>query len=69
MEEFKLEGNKFIELNHLLKVMGLCASGGAAKALIAKGRVRVDGNVELRRRCKIRKGQIVEFEGHKIIVK
>lgn len=68
MEEFKLEGNEFIELNNLLKVMGLCESGGMAKAVIAEGRVKVDGNVELRKRCKIRKGQIVEFEGHKIIV-
>jgi ribosome-associated protein len=69
MEEFILEGNEFIELNSLLKIMGLCASGGAAKVVIAEGLVKVDGNVELRKRCKIRKGQIVEFEGHKIIVK
>jgi ribosome-associated protein len=69
MEEFTLGSNEFIELNSLLKVMGLCDSGGVAKTAIAEGRVKVDGNVELRKRCKIRKGQIVEFEGHKIIVK
>jgi ribosome-associated protein len=69
MEEFKLEGHEFIELNHLLKVMGLCASGGMAKAFIAEGRVKVDGNVELRKRCKIRSGQVVEFEGRYIFVK
>jgi ribosome-associated protein len=69
MEEFKLAGHEFIELNHLLKVTGLCASGGMAKGFIAEGRVRVDGNVELRKRCKIRTGQIVEFEGRQIIVK
>lgn len=68
MEEFNLGSNEFIELNSLLKVMGLCDSGGAAKTAIAEGRVTVNGNVELRKRCKIRKGQIVEFEGHKIIV-
>ncbi len=34
-----------------------------------EGRVKVDGNVELRKRCKIRNGHIVEFEGHRIIVK
>lgn len=68
MEEFKLEGHEFIELNNLLKVIGLCASGGEAKAVIAEGHVRVDGNVELRKRCKIRKGQSIEFEGHKINV-
>jgi ribosome-associated protein len=69
MEEFKLEGHGFIELNHLLKVTGLCASGGMAKAFIAEGRVKVDGNVELRKRCKIRSGQVVEFEGRHIVVK
>jgi len=69
MEEFTLGSNEFIELNSLLKVIGLCDSGGMAKTAIAEGRVKVDGNVELRKRCKIRKGQIVEFEGHKIIVK
>ena len=69
MEEFNLENNEFIELNNLLKVMGLCDSGGIAKTLIAEGRVRVNGNVELRKRCKVRKGQLVEFEGHEIIIK
>jgi ribosome-associated protein len=69
MEEFNLGNNEFIELNNLLKVMGLCDSGGIAKTLIADGRVRVNGNVELRKRYKVRKGQLVEFEGHKIIIK
>lgn len=69
MEEFNLGNNEFIELNNLLKVMGLCDSGGIAKTVIADGRVRVNGNVELRKRYKVRKGQFVEFEGHKIIVK
>ena len=69
MEEFNLGNNEFIELNNLLKVMGLCDSGGIAKTLIAEGRVRVNGNVELRKRYKARKGQLVEFEGHKIIIK
>ena len=69
MEEFQLEGREFIELHNLLKVIGLCESGGMAKAVIAEGMVKVDGNVELRKRCKIRQGQVVEFEGHVITVK
>ena len=52
----------------LLKVMQLCDSGGRAKMVIADGDVRVDGAVELRKRCKIRKGQLVEFEGQSILV-
>ncbi len=69
MEDFILKGTEFIELNSLLKITGLCESGGMAKAVIAEGRVKVDDKVELRKRCKIRKGQTVEFEGHRIIVK
>lgn len=68
MEEFELEGREFIELNNLLKVTGLCDSGGRAKGLIAEGRVMVDGQVELRKRCKIRTGQVVEFEGQQVNV-
>jgi len=69
MEEFALDNTEFIELNSLLKVMGLCDSGGRAKAVISEGHVTVDSKVELRKRCKIRKGQIIEYKGHKIIVK
>ena len=56
--EFRLTG-EFIELNNLLKVSGVCASGGAGKALVAAGLVSVDGAVELRKTCKIRAGQAV----------
>ena len=67
--EFKLNNNEFIELNHLLKVTGLCATGGMANVAIAEGQVKVDGNTELRKRCKIRAEQVVEFQDEKIIVK
>jgi ribosome-associated protein len=65
---FYLEGKNIIELHDLLKVMGLCDSGGMAKTAIAAGAVKVDGNVELRKRCKIQTGQQVEFQGRKINV-
>lgn len=63
MEEFNLDGREYVELNSLLKLTGKCSSGGSAKMAIAEGLVKVDGQVELRKRCKIRTGQIVEFEG------
>lgn len=66
--EFKLENEYFIPLCNLLKVTGLCESGGRAKVVISEGLVKVDGNVELRKRCKIIEGQIIEFEGQKITV-
>jgi ribosome-associated protein len=55
---FPLE-TEFIELNQLLKVAGLCDSGGAGKVIVASGAVRVDGKTELRKTCKIRDGQLV----------
>ncbi len=68
MEVFKLENGEFVELNRLLKIMGLCNTGGMANTVIADGQVKVNDNVELRKRCKLRAGQIVEFNSHKIII-
>ena len=56
--EFQLRG-EFVELNQLLKLSGVCDSGGAGKALVAEGVVSVDGQVELRKTAKIRAGQVV----------
>ena len=50
-----------VELNQLLKLTGLCDSGGAGKALVASGAVSVDAAVELRKTCKIRAGQRVRL--------
>jgi ribosome-associated protein len=69
MIEFNLDGHDFIELHRLLKATGLCESGGIAKILVADGLVKVDGVAELRRRCKIRAGQIVEFDNQEIAVR
>ena len=51
--------SEFIELHQLLKLSGLCDSGGAGKAMVASGVVRVDGQQELRKTAKIRPGQSV----------
>ncbi len=68
MEKFCLDDGEYIELHRLLKTTGSCPSGGLAKLLIAEGWVSVDGKVELRKRCKIRRGQVVEFKGKAIAV-
>jgi ribosome-associated protein len=60
MRDFQLQG-EFIELNVLLKLLGLAPSGGAAKALIADGDVAVDGVIETRIRRKLRAGQTVRL--------
>ena len=54
--DFELDRD-FVELNQLLKLAGLCDSGGAGKQLVASGAVRVDGRPEDRKTAKIRAGQ------------
>lgn len=66
--QFKLR-EEFIELSNLLKVEGVCSSGGEAKMLVAAGKVRVDGEVELRRGRKLRSGQRVETDTIRIDVR
>jgi ribosome-associated protein len=65
--EFQLRG-EFVELNQLLKLTGVCDSGGAGKALVAEGVVSVDGQVELRKTAKIRAGQVVSLGDVQITV-
>ncbi|QDH69568.1 RNA-binding S4 domain-containing protein [Marilutibacter alkalisoli] len=57
-----------VELNQLLKLAGLCDSGGMGKAIVASGAVCVDGEVELRKTCKIRAGQTVRLDDLEIEV-
>ncbi|TQK12836.1 ribosome-associated protein [Herbaspirillum sp. SJZ130] len=56
---FPLQGHPHVELNQLLKLCGLCDSGGAGKQLVADGRVKVNGKPESRKTCKITAGQKV----------
>ncbi|MCC7635043.1 RNA-binding S4 domain-containing protein [Stenotrophomonas rhizophila] len=58
--EFELERD-YVELKQLLKLADLVTSGGEAKTVIGDGQVLVDGAVELRKACKIRAGQQVQF--------
>ena len=66
--EFHLRG-EFVELNQLLKLTGVCDSGGAGKALVAEGLVSVDGKVESRKTAKIRAGQVVTLGDTQITVR
>ena len=58
--EFELDRD-YVELKQLLKLADLVTSGGEAKAVIGDGHVTVDGEVELRKACKIRAGQQVQL--------
>jgi len=65
--EFIIQG-EHIELNKLLKLTGLADGGGAGKAMVAAGGVRVDGATELRKTCKLRPGQLVHIGDVEIVL-
>lgn len=66
MEKFKLNGQEFIQLNQLIKHLGWVATGGEANLRIDSSEVRVNGEIELRRRNKLKAGFIVEFGKEKV---
>ncbi len=68
MKEFNLDGNEFIELNKLLKILKLTGSGGEANTLIADGKVKVNGRIETRKRNKLKAGDVISFEAVSILI-
>ena len=60
--------SEFVEVNQLLKLVGLVDSGGAGKNMVASGVVSVDGKQELRKTAKIRSGQTVSVGDIRISV-
>ena len=65
--DFELRG-EYITLDALLKATGLAGSGGGAKAMVAAGKVQIDGREELRKTCKVRAGQVVGVHGTRVRV-
>jgi ribosome-associated protein len=68
VKEFNLGGAEFIPLCDLMKIVDFTQSGAEAKHIIAEGKVTVDDQVELRKRCKIRSGQVVNYLGKMVKV-
>ena len=68
MIEFKLEG-EFIPLIQLLKATNLVQTGGEAQIVVSEGLVKYNGTVDTRKRLKVKRGDIVEFDNNKIQVK
>ncbi|WP_303785624.1 RNA-binding S4 domain-containing protein [Azovibrio restrictus] len=66
-KEFAVRG-EYIQLDQLLKAAALVGSGGEAHAAVQAGRVTVDGQVESRKRAKLRPGQRVEFHGETLVL-
>jgi ribosome-associated protein len=64
--EFELIDHEYIQLNQLLKLLGLVETGGEANQRIVDGEVKVNNKVEYQKRKKLRKDDTVSF-GRKII--
>ncbi|MDD5774812.1 MAG: RNA-binding S4 domain-containing protein [Candidatus Omnitrophica bacterium] len=67
MMDFRLQ-TEFIELDNLLKATDRVANGAEAKQRIQSGAVKVNGQVELRVRRKLKAGDVVDFNGSRIAV-
>lgn len=67
--EFELIDHEYIQLNQLLKLLGMVESGGEANQRIVEGEVKVNKVVEYQKRKKLRAGDIVNFNRQIIIIK
>lgn len=67
MIEFKLEG-EYIPLIQLLKATNLVETGGEAQLVVVEGKVKVNGEVDYRKRLKVKAGDLVTYAGQKIKV-
>lgn len=61
-------GDRAINLTQVLKLANWVMHGGEAKALISEGMVRVNGEVELRKRRKMALGDRVEMEDGRSLI-
>jgi ribosome-associated protein len=68
MTVFKLEDKEFIELNKLLKLLGLVYTGGEANIRITEGEVLVNNQYETQKRKKLRVGDKIKFNNQEIII-
>ena len=67
MEQFQLRaGEDFIRLGQVLKAVGLVETGAEAKEVIQDGLVSVNGETETRRGRKMRRGDIVFYNGKEL---
>ena len=55
-------------LDQFLKQTGIVGSGGQAKIVIQAGDVLLNGAVETRRGKKLSPGDVVEFNGERLVV-
>jgi ribosome-associated protein len=57
-----------LRLDQFLKLRAIAGTGGQAKVMIQNGEVKVNGEVETRRRRKLSAGDVVEIGGTQVVV-
>ena len=57
-----------IQLDQFMKITGMVSTGGQAKLVIQGGEVMLNGEVETRRKKKLKHGDKVTFEGETLLV-
>ncbi|MFD0794378.1 RNA-binding S4 domain-containing protein [Mucilaginibacter litoreus] len=67
MTEFKITGD-FIPMIQLLKAVNLVQTGGEAQVVVEEGEVKYNGQVDYRKRLKVKPGDVVEYRGQQIKV-
>ena len=60
---------EFIPLIQLLKYTGIAESGAHASEMVVEGLVHCNGEIETRKRYKVKSGDIIVFENETIEVK
>ncbi|MCE9538237.1 MAG: RNA-binding S4 domain-containing protein [Bacteroidetes bacterium] len=65
MEKFKIKG-EYIQLNQLIKAMAWSSNGAEANSFIDLGKVKVNGEIEYRKRNKLVPGDSVEYNLQKV---
>lgn len=73
MREFQLKpsvdgAEPFIELNKLIKLLRISENGAQANQFVEDGIVKLNGQIESRKRAKLRKGDVVEIFDQKIVI-
>lgn len=67
--DFELIDHEYIQLNQLLKLLGLVDTGGEANQRIVDGEAIVNQAVEYQKRKKLRKGDVILFNSFTVTIK
>ncbi|MBL7884331.1 MAG: RNA-binding S4 domain-containing protein [Bacteroidia bacterium] len=67
MQTFKIK-DEYIQLNQLIKAIGWCENGADANLLIENGKIKVNGEVEFRKRNKLMKGFKIDFNNQTVVI-